>query len=65
MTSCTERQVFTRSGVRRVRVRVLTSGAVADLVDGRLTAFGETEDDAVARLARAVDAQAGGAALTG
>ncbi len=55
MTFPGDRRIFTARGPLDVRVWSTASGVVAELLDGSLSAVGATEDEAVARLALAVD----------
>ncbi len=52
--------MFTRQGPLELRVYVTAQGYAAELLDGSLSAFGSTEDEAVARLALAVAGRSSG-----
>jgi hypothetical protein len=53
-----DRRIFTRHGPLEVHVYVVARGYVAELLTGELSAFAPTEDEAVARLAEAVERSA-------
>jgi acylphosphatase len=50
-----DRRIYTRRGPLEINVYATARGYVAELPDGSLSAFAATEDEAVARLAEAVE----------
>ncbi len=52
-----DRRILTRRGRMDVRVWVVRGKYAAELLGGSLTAFGKTADEAVTRLAEAVERQ--------